>query len=304
MTGSEIAFIGDSKVDQWKESRVRRKVEYTAEELIDEWNLMAEVVVEGPIEVNISRKFGASVDNNSITLSDPDLYRVGMKKRFDDEKVAELVDNHYPVQFHEVAEELGQLIGRRANREWKGLEELEDGIKDEMYGLMSIDHFYPDFREIYSRKFEENLEAVKQMNSDEQIELIYNNGKELDSEDLIDLVNRDYSSELNYSMGRDGLPTPYAIDTARYLIENDRKLDDIEPEELEARRDKKLYNDALPWIARITADNIRHELTDSYSRDDIIEKNLPSEERSEAEIDLEEELRNVEQQHGLHNPYI
>lgn len=304
MTGSEIAFIGDSEVDQWKESRVRRKVEYTAEELIDEWNLMAEVVVEDPIEVHISHEFGACVDSNSITLSDPDLYRVGMKHRFDDEDVAELVDKNYPVQFHEVAEEVGQLIGRRANRNWERLEDIEDGIKDEMYGLMSINFFYPEFGELYSSKFEENLEAVKQINSEEQIELVYNDGEELDSEDLIDLVNRDYGSEVSYSRGKAGLPTPYAVDTARFLVENNLDPDDIDPEKLEARRDKKLYNDALPWIARITADNLRQELTDSYSKDDIIENDLPSDTDSEGHPDLEQEMRKVEQQYGLDNPYI
>ncbi|MFB6115800.1 MAG: hypothetical protein ABEK04_05970, partial [Candidatus Nanohalobium sp.] len=108
----------------------------------DRWDVSTEQLGERPVEVRVVDDRG-SVGEGGIELSDPDLYRAIMKNNYSDKRVLERVDAQYPVQFHQVPEEVGQLIGDRAENSWEFGDDLESIARDELHGDLAKMEYFP-----------------------------------------------------------------------------------------------------------------------------------------------------------------
>lgn len=246
----------------WKTDRILEEVGDTVEELSKEenWDFTPEEVIteDKNMRVVVDRnKVEASVDENGIWVSDPDSYRTYMKKVFDKPEqdfIRELVDENYPVPFHEVVEETGQFLGERLGS-WSYEPNLVDGAISELHGLMALQHFYPEFLDPYQERVESNLDFLYEISSEDQVdevvELIDNS--DLESESLEEFYNdRPTYNISDYSRGDP--PKEFAVRAVSILLSNSEySVENTDYSDLEDWRQKKFLIDSLRDRAHLAA---------------------------------------------------
>jgi len=168
-------------IDDWK---MERLVEATAGYIIDlasRWDLDANELLSDsrPLTVRVGDS-RARMDEDTVQFTRPDLYRAIMRNNYDDARVQEAVNEQYPVQFHQVPEEVGQLIGERMDNSWEFTEDLESVARDELHGNLAKMEYFPWFVELQQETWERDLEILKRMNDEEEIEYLESVQEDLD----------------------------------------------------------------------------------------------------------------------------
>lgn len=170
--------VNEAGIDEWK---MERMVEATAGYLIDlagRWDISVDGFGDRPVEVRVVNDRG-SVGDDGIELSDPDLYRAVMRSNYDDSRVLERVDRDYPVPFHQVPEEVGQLIGDRTDNSWSFDEGFDSVARDELHGDLAKMEYFPWFVELEKDVWERDLHILMKMNGEEEIQYLEEVGDDL-----------------------------------------------------------------------------------------------------------------------------
>jgi hypothetical protein len=265
---------GKIDTDDWKRDRIFSGIENTINTLCSIWNIEKESILGNePIEIDIYGE-GAEIERDRIKISDPDSYRAMMRNLFDDKKVIETTDSHYPIPFHEVPEEVGQIIGERANNTWTYENEMESMARDELHGAMGVSEFFPWFIDRELQVLEENLSIILELNSEDHIEYLdYLQGGKLNR-----LKNR-----LEEISERDDLDSTYRnalktgiLNEATDILEN-RPETESSPiythEEMPEDFSERILEEYLSLDELAEYENIEKVLNDesSYSIEDITE---------------------------------
>lgn len=164
---------GTVRTDDWKRDEIFSGIENTINVLFELWNVKPETVLDedDPIEINIYGE-GAEIGRDRIKVSEPDSYRAMMKNLFDDEHVLEAVNAFYPIPFHEVPEEVGQIIGERADNSWEYENDMVSMARDELHGAMALTEFSPWFVDKELEVLENNLSIILELNSDDHLDYL------------------------------------------------------------------------------------------------------------------------------------
>ncbi len=241
--------------EEWKVGAIAEAVDQKISELAELWNLETEEIVneQRPLQLEIEG-FGAWVGDDIVSVSDPDLYRAGMCEVFDDPGIIEMVDMNYPVPFHEVLEEAGQLVGQRADNGWDYRPSLVDGARDEFHGLLALRHTCPDFVDSYRSLVESNLDTVVQLNSKEQEDAIMElAGREVNREDIVKLYNRELDQEYDFSRHSDKLPNAFSTRLATEVVQGDIGFSELDAEQVARMRRRKLRRESVQERSNLVA---------------------------------------------------
>lgn len=164
---------GIVSVDDWKRDSIFSSIEDTINVLCELWDVNPETILnkDEPIEINIYGE-GAEIDRDRIKISEPDSYRTMMRNFFDDDRVINTVDVSYPVPFHEVPEEVGQIIGERADNSWEYENDMESMARDELHGAMALKEFFPWYIDKELEVLENNLSIILELSSDDHLDYL------------------------------------------------------------------------------------------------------------------------------------
>lgn len=165
--------VGNSRLDDWKTKEITSSIQDTINVLCELWDVEIDTVLneDDPIEINVYGE-GAEIDRDMIKLSEPDNYRAMMRNLFEDEHVIEAVDTYYPVPFHEVPEEVGQIIGERVDNSWEYENDMVSMARDELHGAMALTEFFPWYVDKELKVLENNLSIILELNNDDHIEYL------------------------------------------------------------------------------------------------------------------------------------
>lgn len=231
-------------LDDWKADRIKSHWRTTAGSLSQEWGFESGLFED--FRIVVEKDFGAKVYDDKIALSDPDLYRAGMKNVFDrknESPVRDMVDNHYPVPFHEVAEETGQWLGRNYPNGWSADGDDLDPFVDEAFGMLALRETFPEFLDFYTDRIEQNLKLMIDLNDTETVDYVANNG----TVEGYDVPEADNYTRLGEA------PRSYA-DLLREAEEKlDESIGELERDTLEQLRKNKLRRDVDEWVDYLAA---------------------------------------------------
>ncbi len=172
--------VNEAGIDDWKMDKVVEAVGGYLIDLSGRWDLSLEDV-GGSVEVRVVDDRG-SIDGSGVQLSDPDLYRAVMRSNYDSPRVHDAVDRHYPVQFHQVPEEVGQLLGERANESWEFEDDFGSIARDELHGDLAKMEYFPWFLSHERGVWKKDLAALGEMNDEEQLDYLQEVQRELEEE--------------------------------------------------------------------------------------------------------------------------
>ena len=193
----------DAGIDDWKMNKV---VEATAGYIIDlsgRWNFSADEIVSEswPLTVKVGDS-RASMDEDTVEFVDPDLYMAIMKNNYDSGEVHAAVGEHYPIQFHQVPEEVGQLIGERADNGWEFDGSLESIARDELHGNLAKMEYFPWFVDLQKETWQRDLQILKKMNSFAELQYVEDVQDDIEAlRDELESLNAEEGSSF-YSEGR------------------------------------------------------------------------------------------------------
>ena len=234
----------DSDLDEWMITEIEEDWKAAARTLSQSWNFDPSLF-EG-LNIKIIPEFGGKNKDGEIRLSHPDLYRPGMKKIFDSEdesEVREKVDAEYPSQFHEIAEETGQWIGRNYSNGWALSSDDYDVFVDETFGMLALKEIHPDFLTHYCNRIGDNIDTIARLNSPSETDLLQEG--RIEDIDVQEMDSR-------YTRLEEDL-TSFAEEMREFVDQNNYDIDNIEYDFIESRRKERLVSETKEWRSYLAA---------------------------------------------------